>query len=691
MNFLLEIGTEEIPASYLVPYSKQLKKLFTDEFSKLNLNAQGISLDFTPRRIALFCENLAETQPVKNEKLKGPPASVAFKEGVPTKAAEAFAKKTGIAIEKLETQTFDGREYLYAEIQTGGSKAIDLLKESIPVIIRKLRSPKSMRWEDKPTIFARPIRWLVALLGKEVIPVKLDGLKADRISYGHRFISPDKIIFESADPAIYKEKLKSAYVILDSVEREQIIINQLLSHGAIEERIDKFLVTTCANLVEWPNVIRGTFPDSMLALPESVLENALKKHQKSFLIYNDDGSVAAGFLSVTNNDLDDEILIREGYERVILARLDDAKFFWDEDKKQKLSDKVEKLKNVVWQDELGSYFDKTTRVCELVELIANKIGKQDLAIPASRAAYLSRADLTTAMVNEFPNLQGIMGKTYAAVVDDEPENVCTAIEEMYKPRSADDSLPKSKEGALVSIADRIDTLIGCCAVGLAPTGSADPYALRRQSLGMLKTIIGHNLHFSIKKLLEDAAAKLKVDNSDKAVNLVVQIIQGRFETLLKENNVRYDVINAVISSGWDDVSSTTDKTAQLMEIVDLEEFKKACTIVERCHNITKNADLSDTEVDEQLFSEKPENELWAEWKIAKKDLEKSVEINDYKLAVKNITGEFYDKLNSFFDNVRVNADDNKIKINRLKLVRSIRDTIVDKLADLSKIVFDAES
>ena len=688
MNFLLEIGTEEIPASYLAPYSRQLKKLFADEFSKLNLNAQDISLAFTPRRITLFCENLAETQPVKNEKLKGPPASVAFKEGSPTKAAEAFAKKTGVAVEKLETKTFDGREYLYAEIESGGAKAVDLLKESIPAIIRKLRSPKSMRWEEKPTVFARPVRWLMALFGEEVIPAGLDGLKADRISYGHRFISPDKIIFDSADREIYKEKLKSAYVILDSAEREQIIINQLLSHGAIEERIDKFLVATCANLVEWPNVIRGIFPDSMLELPESVLENALKKHQKSFLIYNENGSVAAGFLSVTNNDLEDEKLIRSGYERVILARLDDAKFFWDEDRKEKLSSRVEKLKNIVFQDKLGSYFDKTNRICELVDSLANTIDQPQLAKPASRAACLSRADLTTAMVNEFPNLQGIMGKIYARETDSEPENVCNAIEEMYKPRSADDSLPVSLEGALLSIADRIDTLTGCSAVGLAPTGSADPYALRRQSLGMLKTIIKHNLHFSIKKLLEEAAAKFNLENSDKAINLVIQIIQGRFESMLKENGVRYDVINAVISSGWDDITDAADKAVQLTEIVDSPEFQRACTIVERCYNITKSEELLNTEVDENLFSEQLEKELWSEWKIAEKELEKSIEKNDYKTAVNNIAGKFYDKLNVFFDDVRVNAEDDKLKNNRLKLVRSIRDGVVDKLADLAKIVFE---
>ena len=283
-----------------------------------------------------------------------------------------------------------------------------------------------------------------------------------------------------------------------------------------------------------------------------------------------------------------------------------------------------------------------------------------------------------------------MGKIYAHETDSEPENVCRAIEEMYKPRSADDSLPVSLEGALVSIADRIDTLVGCCAVGLGPTGSADPYALRRQSLGMLKTIIKHNLHFSIKKLLEEAAAKFDLDNSCKTIDLVIQIIQGRFETLLKENGVRYDVINAVISSGWDDITNAADKAVQLTEIVDSPEFQRACTIVERCYNITKSAELLNTDVDENLFSEQLERELWAEWKIAEKELGESIDNNDYKSAVNNIAGEFYDKLNVFFDDVRVNAEDDKLKNNRLKLVRSIRDSLVNKLADLAKIVFDTK-
>jgi len=688
MNFLLEIGTEEIPAAYLKPYANQLQNLFANEFKKLELAHGEITTAYTPRRLAFFCENLAEEQPTKNVELKGPPEDIAFKDGAPTKAAEAFAKKCGRALDNLQTKAFGEKKYLFANVTQGGGKTTNLLPELIISVIRKLKSPKSMRWEDKPTVFARPIRWLVALFGETIIPADLDGLVAGNFTYGHRFISPGKIELKTADFKKYKEKLKSARVILEAAEREKMIVHQLIEHGAREEKIDKFLVETCANLVEWPNVIRGSFPKSMLELPEVVLENALKKHQKSFLIYDENGKVNNGFLSVANNDLDDEDLIREGYERVILARLDDAKFFYDEDKKTEFAARVESLKNVVFQNKLGSYFDKTLRISELAESIAKKIEKNELAETAKRAAFLSRADLTTAMVYEFPNLQGIMGNIYAREIDGESENVCQAIEEMYQPRGADDSLPKTLEGALVSVADRIDTLVGCCSVGLGPTGSADPYALRRQSLGMLKTIIAHNFHFSLKEILEEAAAKFNLENSGVTIEAVLQIIKGRFETVLKENSVRYDVINAVLATDWDDVANSLEKAKQIMNLIDTDNFKKACTVVERCHNITKSAELSDTNVDENLFEEKLEKELWAEWMSIKDGIVQSTNFVDCNQQILSIAGGFADKLNLFFDEVRVNAENEKLRTNRLKLVRSIRDEIVKEIADLSQIVFE---
>ena len=685
MNFLLEIGTEEIPASYLAPYSEQLKKMFAEEFLKLNLKAEGISTVFTPRRLTLFCENLSEKQPIKNEKLKGPPASVAFKDGAPTKAAEAFARKTGIDVDKLETKEFDGKEYLYAEVETGGADSVDLLKISIPTIIRKLRSPKSMRWEDKPTVFARPLRWIVAMLGDKIIPAELDGIVASNFTFGHRFIAPEKIVLENAGKEKYCETLLKAYVIVDAQNREEEIVKQLIFHGAIEEKIDTNLVSVCANLVEWPKVVRGSFPEEMLELPEEVLLTTLKKHQKSFLVYDKDGKVVAGFLSVANNDLQDEKRIRSGFERVIVARLADAKFFWDDDRKKKLADIVDNLKNVVFHEKLGTYFDKTKRIQELVEFLADAVGESDAKVHAARAAYLSRADLTTAMVNEFANLQGTMGRIYAKVVDGESDEVATAIEEMYQPRTADDNLPASTAGALLSIADKIDTIARSCAVGLGPTGSADPYALRRQSLGLLRTLAHHNFHISIKEILEKTLKSS--ENSSEAFAQVIKLFQGRLETVLKDYGVRYDVINAVLATGWDDVALTVDKAKLIMEIVDTENFKKVCTIAERCNNITKSEKLEDTNIDESLFSEPLEKDMWKAWITASEKMNIAVKDNNYEVAIKTLAEDFSDILHKYFDEVRVNAEDEKIKLNRLKCVRSIRNELFGKIANLSKIVF----
>jgi len=685
MNFLLEIGTEEIPESYLAPYGEQLKKMFAEEFAKLDLKAEGIGSFFTPRRLTLFCKNIADKQPVRNEKLKGPPASVAFKDGAPTKAAEAFAKKTGIAVENLETKDFDGKEYLYAEVETGGASTVDLLKDSIPAIIRRLRSPKSMRWEDKPTAFARPIRWLVGILGKEVIPADLDGIVAGNYTYGHRFLSPDKIELKSASFEDYRKSLLKAHVIIDASDRENEIVKQLISHGAIEEKIDRHLVSVCANLVEWPSVVRGSFPEELLELPEEVLLTTLKKHQKSFLVYNKDGKVVARFLSVANNDLKDDDRIRSGFERVIVARLADAKFFWDEDRKKKLADRVDNLKTVVFHEKLGSYFDKTEKIQKLVEYLAEAVGKPELKKTAARAAYLSRADLTTAMVNEFANLQGTMGRIYANAVDCESEEVSKAIEEMYQPRGADDKLPETKTGALLSIADKADTIARCCAVGLGPTGSADPYALRRQSLGLLRTLAHHNFHISLKEILEKAL--VGQENNSEIFEQVLTLFQGRLETVLKEFDVRYDVINAVLASGWDDVALVVDKAKQLMALVDTQDFKKVCTIAERCNNITKTEKFEDTNVDESLFSETLEKEMWNSWLAASENMRAAVKDNNFEKAVQSLAENFSNALHNYFDEVMVNVEDEKIRSNRLKSVRSIRNELVEKIADLSKIVF----
>ena len=395
-------------------------------------------------------------------------------------------------------------------------------------IIRSLRSPKSMHWEDKPTIFARPIRWLTAVLGSDCIPVVLDGLKADRITYGHRFISPEPISLDSADKETYLQALRAAHVMPDASDREQEIIRQLLALGAREDKLDQHLVSTCANLVEWPNVVRGSFDDAFLELPEPVLVTSLKKHQKSFPIHDKAGALSAGFLSVANNDLENTDLIRNGYERVIVARLADAKFFWDEDRKKSLADRVDDLKSVVFQQELGTYYAKAQRVQSLIRFLSEETGHAEESIPAERAALIDRTDLVTAMVYEFPELQGTMGSVYARVVDNEPAEVADAISEMYQPRSADDALPASMPGALLSIADKVDTITGCCSIGFGPTGSADPYALLRQALGVLRTLVKHNLRTSLSSLVNAALANFSCDEPEKILDQVLLLMKGRF-------------------------------------------------------------------------------------------------------------------------------------------------------------------
>ncbi|NLF40303.1 glycine--tRNA ligase subunit beta [bacterium] len=688
--FLLEIGTEELPAAYLAPYCDQLLRLLTEEFKKASLDAKGIETHSTPRRLVFFCKSLADRQPVKEEDVKGPPAAIAFQNGAPTRAATAFAGKCGLPLEQIQTRSFDGKDYLFARVTRGGGQTVDLLEALIPAVIRQLRSPKSMRWEDKPTLFARPIRWIAALYDKAVIPAELDGLVAGNITYGQRFLSPKPVKLQSARLGAFEKKLRKAHVILRHDERVAAITSQLLAHGAREDRIDRGLVNVCADLVEWPSVVRGSFPAAMLELPEPVLMTSLKKHQKSFLVYDEDGKVAPGFLAVANNDLADEARIRSGYERVVVARLADAKFFWDEDRERTLADRVEGLKSVVFQEKLGTYFEKTGRVQGLATFIADAAGKGEAAHDAARAAFLSRADLTTAMVFEFPELQGIMGRVYARAADSEPASVADAIEEMYQPRGADDALPKSLPGALLSVADKADTIAGCISIGFGPSGSGDPYALRRQALGLLRILCQHQLHLDLAALMRRALEPFAAHASAKTFDDILQLLRGRFETVLKDAGVRYDIVNAVLSSGWNDVAAAFDKARQLTALAATDAFRKACTVVERCHNITREADVPAGAVDTAAFVLPLETALWQQWQTVARSVRAAVEGNDIAAALATLAGSFHDTLHQYFDTVRVNEDDQALRANRQRVVRAIRDELVARIADLAQVVFEGE-
>jgi glycyl-tRNA synthetase beta chain len=690
--FLFEVGVEEMPAGYLAPYAEQLAALFADEMKKANIAVKGITTLSTPRRLVLHCARVAEQQPVIEEEVKGPPCDVAFANGQPTRAATAFAEKAGVTLDVLERRAVGGKEYLFANVTRGGARTIELLPGIMAGLVRRLKAPKTMRWADAPTVFARPIRWLVAVLGTELVPVELDGLRAGLQTRGHRFLATRPVRVTSASLASLTKKLHKAYVVLDVREREQQILQQLAAHGAQDEKIDRGLVRVCANLVEWPSVVRGAFDPALLELPEPVLITALKKHQKSFCVYDEQGALAAGFLSVANNDLADEPRIRAGYERVITARLADAKFFWDEDRQTTLTARVERLRAVVFQEKLGTYFDKTQRVAALARALAALCGRDTLAAAAARAAWLSRADLTTAMVYEFPELQGVMGRIYARVVDGEPAEVAGAIEEMYQPRGADDALPASGAGALVSVADKLDTIVGCCAVGLGPTGSADPYAVRRQALGVVRILVAHDLRLSLGAAVGAALAQYPAADAAGVHAHVLQVLRGRFETVLKDAGVRYDISAAVLASpAWEAVTQTYHKAQALMTLLPAEEFRQACTVLERCENITRAAAFTPGAVDPAAFVDARETQVWQAWTRTRELLPAALQRDDVRGVVGLLAAEVAAPLHAYFEGVRVNVEDAVTRTNRLRMLRAIRDAIVAQFADLGAVVFDHTS
>jgi glycyl-tRNA synthetase beta chain len=727
LPFFLEIGTEELPASYLPNYARQMKEDLDSFLTSAMLEHKEVVCAWTPRRLAFFCEAVAETQAVKESDVKGPPVAVSFKDGQPTKAAISFAAKVGLPIESVGRVEENGREYLFARVKEGGNPASELLKNKIPELIRGLRSPKSMRWDVKPTTFARPIRSLCCLLGNELIDCDLDGLRASRDIKGHRFLAPGPFEMKTADFAEYEKSLKEHFVILSFEERRNIIKEQLLKFGCLEERLDEELIDICANLTEYPNCVKGDIAPEYLELPPEVLITTLKKHQKSFPCYDAKGGLEAAFLSVTNNDLKEKDLIKTGYERVISARLSDARFFFNEDKEVTLRERRERLKTVVFQKDIGTYFSKTERVSCIATKLGEMTGKEEAAEIAADAALISRSDLTTAMVFEFPELQGIMGRIYAERVDKVSPGEALAIEEMYKPRSAGDDLPETLPGAILSIADKIDTIIGCVTVGLAPTGSADPYMLRRQTFGLLKTIIAHKLSFKLSALVKIALELLEADSDSFKKNIVSMFTEkmgvaaavqenelgliaeswfaphsdeaklekqisslftGRFETVLKEEGISYDIIQAVFGSPWPDILVTSLKAKELQEMKKDPEFLTLCNMLTRCVNIAKDEKKGKAaaEVDPALFTEKEEKELWSAWESVKPEAHALLENCEFGKAVKLIASKVAEPLDKFFTFVRIYADDKSVASNRLAVLKSISDTIQTKIADLSKVV-----
>jgi len=710
-DFLLEIGCEEIPARMIGAASQELQERLTRLLQRERLEPAGAlaQLD-SPRRLAVLASGVPGAQPDLIEQVTGPSSQVAFKDGQPTPAAHAFAKKVGIDVVRLEKVSTPKGEYLAATVTRKGRSAGEILAESLPKEIASLYLPKNMYWRKRGEVFVRPVRWLVAMLDEQLIPMELFGIAAGKTSRGHRIIGTATVAIPR--PSAYVEALRAAKV-LGAAEREQVIRKALdaatRTIPGARWREDKELLATVVNLTEFPSVILGSFDPEFLELPEEVLVTVMRDHQKYFAIEDADGKLLPHFLAVLNTASDSQGLIRHGNERVLRARFNDARFFWQTDQKQTLRQRVELLKNVTFQKDLGSYYDKTIRVQRLASWLCEIVKQGGVAIRPGvvhKAACLAKADLTTDLVKEFTELQGIVGGLYARVqvLDDDlkPEvqgEIAKAIYDHYKPESMEDDVPRTVEGAVLSIADKADSIAGMFALGLVPSGSKDPFALRRQANGVVRTIAEHKLPFRLSEIMNDARARYqgseaekKFSNADYAGS-VRNFFRERLEFYLKEaHGYAYDVVNAVLVADADDVVDAAARAEAVSKVRGSGDFESISVAFKRAKNILRQAEENKrtiaSRVDLTILREDSEKELAALLPQAATAVETLRQTRNYQAALMEIA-KLRPAVDKFFDKVMVMVDDENLRANRLSLLQTLVKEF-STIADFSEIVTEGK-
>lgn len=681
-DLLLEIGTEEVPAHFMPGILAQLKEKATAKFQEMRLDFDEVTTLGTPRRTALLVKNLAETQQGASSEYKGPSTAIAFdKDGNPTKAAIGFARGKKVDVADLVVK--DG--YVYAVSSEEGKQTVELLPTLLKELVEGLNFPKNMRWGDLDFRFVRPLRWLVALYDEEVIDFTVANVTSGRVSRGHRFLSEGDFTINKASD--YEQACKDAFIIVDQEKRRDIIKAQIeeiaKAHNGHAE-ITEDLLEEVIYLVEYPTALCGTFEDKYLKLPKEAVMTPMRDHQRYFPVLDDNNNLLPLFITVRNGG--DYCLdkVQHGNERVLRARLADAQFFFDEDRKHSLYDYVEKLKTVVFQEGLGTIYDKANRLAELSAFIGEKVNATEAEIKTTkRAAILAKADLVSAMVCEFTELQGIMGREYA-LLDGEGQEVATAIYEHYMPRFAGDAEPASVAGRLVSLADKMDNIVATFSRGLVPTGSQDPFALRRQALGIVHTIIEANYTISISEIADKAMDLLNITDSEKRAEIqknVAEFFTLRLKNVLGDNDVRYDIIDAVLENA-DEIAGTYAKACVTAQEIASGVLNDAIQAFVRVGNISKKAE--NNVINEALFTLDEEKALYNTYVVVAKDVETALNNKDYKTAIDKMQ-ELTAPINNFFDNVMVMDKDEQIKNNRLALLKNI-DTLIKSIADFGKIV-----
>ena len=681
-TLLLEIGTEEVPAHVMPGILSQLKENAAKTFEELRIEYKNIKTLGTPRRSALLVEGLAEQQADLSKENRGPAVNIAFDaDGNPTKAAQGFARGQGVNPEELVTK--DG--YVYAMVHEKGGQTVDLLGETLKGLVDGLNFPNNMHWADLDYKFIRPLRWLVALYGQDVIDFEVANVKSGRTSRGHRFLSEGD--FEIANAEDYVEACRKASIIVDQNERCEMIRQQIAEVAAAnggQAEVNEDLLEEVLYLVEYPTALCGKFDEKYLALPAEAVITPMRDHQRYFPVLKD-GQLLPLFITIRNGGKEHLETVQHGNERVLRARLEDAQFFFDEDRKKTLEQHGEKLKTVVFQDGLGTIYDKALRLEVLAGYIADAIGanEQDKK-DAVRAAKLAKADLVTGMVTEFTELQGVMGREYA-LLDGETKAVAQAIDEHYMPRFAGDSQPASVAGRIVSLADKIDTIVGTFSRGLIPTGSQDPFALRRQALGIVNMLKEAQYHISLSQLVAKAMELLKIADAGQQAKLqndVADFMKLRLKNVLADADIRYDVVEAVFVT-VDDIYGVFLRAQAVNEAVK-QDMEKTIQAFVRTGNIARKAEDVQAAVEADILAEQVEKDLYKAYEVAASKVEKEIVAQDYAGAIATLS-QLAAPIDAFFDGVMVMDKDEKIKNNRLGLLKLV-DNLICQVADFSKIV-----
>ena len=689
-TLLIEIGAEEIPAGYIVPALKAFKKNLLSKMAKERIEFGKCEYFGTPRRLALIIENVAAEQKSETSTIYGPPESVGFdKDGKPTKAAVGFAKKAGISVEQIRITEQKKGKYLTADVEAKTLSSAEILEKILPEQILLIPFPKVMKWGELPIMFARPIISLTALLGKKVLNFKIGNVESSSFIFGHQFMFPDKYIIESAE--LYSSILEAKGVIPDIEKRKSLLKESITNAAEDYDSLvveDEELLDIVANVVEYPYPVVGKFDDQFLEVPDEVLITAMREHQKYFALRDEKGNLKPYFIAANNTRVKDMKVVANGHERVLRARLSDAKFFWEQDLKSSMDDFAQKLKKVTFQAELGSVFEKSERVTILGEDLSSKINSdnaRDLQKNVKRASLICKADLVSQVVIEFTKLQGVMGRIYAAKAG-ENQDVADAIEQHYRPIFSGGQLPENDTARILAISDKIDTICGCFSIGLIPKGGSDPYALRRQGIGILQIMLERGLNFSLKELVNNAVKQFVKDES-KAIELskiIIDFFEVRMINMFTDKGFSKEAVKSALAASFDNIPDAALRIKAIDALRKEPDFEPLAIAFKRVGNILKKSAIDKTlNVEISLLEDNAEKDLYNEVKNFEKDIKSLSEKGDYDGALKKIAllRPFVD---DFFDNVMVMVDDEKIKANRIALLLEIS-KLFGNIADFSII------